>query len=75
MQRTTQYLKELLAQFDRGKGVLSTSTRLSFRANFSSLRDRCAQHNAPSAVVKIIQQLADHAYKLPTSMTMMQIHR
>ena len=47
------------------KVTLSVSTRLSLRANFSALRDLCAKHNASPHVLQLIQQLADHAQKLP----------
>ena len=69
MQSSEKYLSELLAQFDQVKATLPTATRLTLRANFSTLHDRCKQQNVSAAVLRLIQQLADHAHKLPESMT------
>ena len=69
MPSSEKYLSELLAQFDQVKATLPIATRLAFQANFSTLHDRCKQQNASSAVLQSIQQLADHAHKLPESRT------
>ena len=75
MLSTEKYLTEFLAQFDQVKATLPTAIRVALRANFSTLRDRCKQHNASAAVLRLIQQLADHAHKLPESMTSMDGRR
>ena len=75
MQSSEKYLSELLAQFDQLRGALLAATRLSLRANLSSLRNQCAQHNASAEVLRLIQQLADHAHKLPESRTSMDDSR
>lgn len=68
-----RYLTDFLARFDRIKATLSPSTRLSLRANFSALHDRCEQHNASGQVLSLIRRLADHAHKLPEGTRMSPI--
>ena len=75
VQSSEKHLTELLARFDRAKATLPTSIRLALRANFSTLHDCCKQQNASSALLQLIQQLADHAHKLPESMTSMDNSR
>ena len=70
-----KYLTQLLVQFDQLKGALPAFTRLSLRANLTALRKHCVQRNVSAEVLRLIQQLADHAHKLPESRTSMDDSR
>ena len=73
IESTEKYLITLLARLDQVKGALSTSIRRSLRANFSALRGRCEEYNAPAPVIGLIQQLANHSHQLPGSTKLSRI--